>query len=852
MATVKNTPQASPFARLFSSQAQVDSQLQKIRDKIYSFAWSCERRDSAKLGWVLSEYGIDRNIPLRWIGNALSGPNSDSIDEYSWELLLVNKQISADFTRFIYSVDDLDILVDLKAVHNNQNEASFDKIVILLQNANFQRYTKSGRVRIHFPYKYPFQNLPAFNQHALENIARALDNFQQLAHLSVHIVPMQAPQVYELRLATFPFYPMTMTNWRIRTLNSSTYNWDIVGREQLHQLNLAWDTFQANRSLTATAPTSDAAQKSTSHDVQVPPAKKGAGVSTKAMVVQKTWTNGSQKRKGRKLKALSTVTFSDVSRSTSEVPSDAVSSQASSHIPAPSKDGQSATIPDHNLGPEADSSQVKSAGANTSVQKAEKTPSYVSSAQSATASTRPPSSPISPPKPKTTSTVMNTSDFGPNDDVVESDTIDEQGLSVAKHAKHAPEESPQAEQSQMASSSSSTSSSVTLGRDQTEDEAALHATIEETPSVAATIAEVAEADDKGLGEKKKKRNRKKAKKSKVAKTADGLPDCNDAQNRPAEARDKDETDLENTIDAQANNSMRGGDWEGIFLNAKRPFPLAEITDLSPWHDTDNLLTYTRTNGNQGVISRDSDLDRFIRQKERKAAQESERQAERKRMKEKRQAKKMKEVLIRRKEPSDGLRRGLGDTKQPAGSKESDLRKRLGDIAEKCLGEDVPASTTDSSGDFDSNDEDISSPEDVGSSAEEAHHPRHEYPFRHEHFDANDSDAARHCHQLPSYSGSAGSGSPSSTIANMSPNEDRTSENNSQADHQLKWEPGHPGNDHIEKSISNKALLDNQHTMGQFADHSESSNSQFSGEAVASNAASPSQKHQQDHEIEDEH
>lgn len=849
MATINNRPQASPFAKLFSSETHVDSQLQKIRDKIYSFAWTRERRDEGKLDWVLSENGINRNVPLRWIENALSGRISESIDECPCWLLLVNKQISADFTRFIYSVNDLDILVDLKAVHNNQNEARLDKIVNLLQNANFQRYTRSARIRIHFPDNYPFQNLPAFNQHALEKIAVALDKLQQLARLTVHIVPMQGPQVYELRAATFPFYPMAMTNWCIRMLDSSTYNWDVVGGEQLHQLNLAWDAFQANESLTATVRTSDAAQKSTMHGGQIHPAKEGVGVSNKAMDVPK---NGSQKRRRRKLKAISTATVLDVSRSTSEVPSDDMSTHASSHISAPSKGGQSATISDDNLGPEADSSQVKSFGANMSVQTPEETLGYVSSAQSATVSTRPPSPPTSPTKLMKTSTVMNTSDSRLNDDAVESDTIEGQGIAVEKHAKHAPEESSQAEQSQMASSSSSTSGSVTLGRDQTEDEATLHATTEEMPSVAATIAKVAEVDDEKLGEKKKRRNRKKAKKSKVTKTADDLPYCNDAQNRPAEAEDKGETDLDDTADAQASNSM-GGDWEGIILNAKRHFPLAEIIDLSPWQKTDSLLVYTRTNGKQGVISRDSDLDRLLRQQERKAAQESARQAERTRTKEKRQAKKMKEVLIRRKEPSNGLlRRGLGDAKQPAGSKESDLKKRLGDIAEKCLGEDVPASTTGSSEDIDSNDEGVSSPEDVGSSAEQAHHPQHEYPLRREHLDANESDAARHYHQPPSYSASAQGGNPSSTPADVSFNEDRTSEDSSQADHQKKLELRHPRIDHIDKPVSNNALLDDQHTTGQFADHSESSNSQGSSEAVATNVASASKKHQEDHEIEDQH
>ncbi|KKY32651.1 hypothetical protein UCDDA912_g07357 [Diaporthe ampelina] len=279
MATKDNMPQSSPLAKLFHSDARKDKELQRIRDSIYSFAWSRDRRDEAKLDWVLSENGVNRNVHLKWTDEASSGSKRNHIDGLPCWLLLVNKQISADFTRFIYSVNELDVLVDLKADHTILNEAKLDTIVKHLQNANFQCYTKSARVRIHFPDKYPFQNLPVFNQHALDNIAVALDALQQLTYLSVRVVPMQGPEVYELRLATFPFYPMSMTKWSIHD-----------------------------------------AEKSTVHINQVPGPKNVVDVPKKLVVGQKK--NGSQKRKGRKLKALSAATAPSASKTTADVPSD--------------------------------------------------------------------------------------------------------------------------------------------------------------------------------------------------------------------------------------------------------------------------------------------------------------------------------------------------------------------------------------------------------------------------------------------------------------------------------------------------------------------------------------------------
>ncbi|KAI3391927.1 hypothetical protein diail_6629 [Diaporthe ilicicola] len=848
MATVNSMLQNSPFAKLFSVDPPVDSQLQKLRDKIYSFAWSRKRRDEGKLDWVVSENGVNRNVPLRWVEEARSGLDSDSTDKRSCWLFLVNKQISADFTRFIYSVNDLDVSVDLKAVHTKQNEAKLDKIVTFLQNTNFQRYTRSARIRIHFPDNYPFQNLPAFNQHALEKIAAVLDKFQQLTHVTVRIVPRQDPEVYELRLATFPFYPMSMTNWSVRMLNSSTYTWDIVGGEQVHQLNLAWDLFRATGSLTATVHARNAAQKSTIDGDPALAAKEGVGVSSKPMVIQKK--NGSQKRKGRKLRALPAATAPSVSKATSQVPSNAVSSQSSSHLPAPSKGNESVALSDHIFGPEAKSSQVQSLGAEMSIHTAGETPGYAPPVQLAAGSTHPPSPPPSLTKLKKTHGVMETSTYQINDEVVERDTAGEQRPLVAENAKHAREDPSRIEQPQMACPFSPASSCVTLGRYQTDDEAAPHTKVERTSDTVPN-AKGAEADDKKLGNKKKRRNRKKVKKPRVDNTTEELPIDRNTSQMPAEAREKDETVPDDANDAREIISLMPTDWNGVIFNAKPHFPLTEIVDLSPWNGSDTLIAYTRENGSHGILPRTSDLDRLLRQKKRKAVQEKERKAERMRTKEKRQVKKMKEVLIRRKEPSDDLRRVLEDTKQLAESKQgSDLKKRLGDIAEKCLEEEVRTYPVDSSEGTDSNDEDSISPG-SWSTTEEPCYPQSEYPVHHRRLDRGDSDISHQFHQPSSSDLSAKVGNRNSTPWAGFFDRDHTCQDDSQAGCQEHKELEYPSTDCTARPTSNHAHGDSHYIRVQCADQSESSSSRGSSEPPATDTASAYQNQRQGRRMEEQ-
>lgn len=667
MATEDDTPQKCPFAKLFDPDAQDDKQLQKIRDRIYYFAWSRDRRDEAKLDWVLSENGVNRNVHLKWIAGTSSRSNRNHIDGLPCWLHLVNRQISADFIRFIYSVNNLDILVDLKADRTEPNKAKLDTVVNLLQNANFQRYTRSARVRIHFPDKYPFQNLPVFNQHALDNIAMALDGFQQLAHLSVRVVPMQGPEVYELRLATFPFYPMSMTNWSIRILNSTTYNWDVVGGEQLHHLNLAWDLFQETGSLTATINPPDSAERPISHIDQVPGDK---GVPKKLVVNQKK--NGSQKRKGRKLRALSAVTAPSTSKT---APSGSGAELSHTRLPITGMPSPSAGEP----------------------------PDPVPPAHNSFGAAQQSSPPESLTKLEATSGVQQNSASEINDEAVETDNTAEQHPRHANPIDTAPEECVNLEPPQETSPSSSAPSSVTLGRDQSEDEAAIHNAVEETPQVETTMRGAGVDSEKPV--QKKRRNRKKGKKTQSTDTAAIPSNDESGQQLPVELEDNGTTIFISTFGAQGIFPMNQGS-DDIVFNGQRDFPLAEIVELERWTDDGRFLRYKRENGRRGIIQGNSDLDRVLRQKERMAAQETQRQAEKLIAKGKRKTKKVKEVMIRRKGDSNGLRRSVEDTMQLVGGREgSDLRKRFNEITGESLEKEDSAFEVSSFEDSDSGDED---------------------------------------------------------------------------------------------------------------------------------------------------
>lgn len=307
---VKNAPESSnrrtrtsPLMKLFAPNpivngAEVD--LRKIRDLIYSYAWSRERRDDQKLDFVVSQWGVNRNVPERFFPDTPYGTSAfQNPEKLRCNLHLVNREISADFRRFVYSANDLEIDINLKPNPTTQAETELQKVVDLLQNPNFLKYTQIVRVRIHFPSKYPTNDLPWFNHRVLDNIARTLDEFRQLRYLTVRVVPAQEQSLdYELRSVAFPFYTMRMTRWSIRVYNPITRKWDLVEGEQVQALDQAWELYQKTGSLSIVKRDGLTVKTTSSKDNSPCPVTNLAGTSN---------MNGSQKRKHRKRKTAHTV-----------------------------------------------------------------------------------------------------------------------------------------------------------------------------------------------------------------------------------------------------------------------------------------------------------------------------------------------------------------------------------------------------------------------------------------------------------------------------------------------------------------------------------------------------------------
>lgn len=287
----------SPLLKLFEPNpivngAEVD--LCKIRHIIYSYAWSRDRRDDQKSDFVVSQWGVNRNVPERFIPDTPYGTSAFQYPErLRCNLHLVNKQISADFRRFIYSVNELEIDIDLKPEHTQQAEIELQKIVTLLQNPNFQQYTQTVLVRIHFPTRSPINGLPPVNQRILDNIACTLDNFRQLQYMAVRIVPGQGkPLDYHLRFAALPFYVLRMRRWSIHSLNLTTHNWDLVEGQHIHDLDSARELYQKTGNSSAAA-------------YGCPPVKTVLPRNSTSSLRSSTAPsnmNGSQKRKSRKRK----------------------------------------------------------------------------------------------------------------------------------------------------------------------------------------------------------------------------------------------------------------------------------------------------------------------------------------------------------------------------------------------------------------------------------------------------------------------------------------------------------------------------------------------------------------------
>ncbi|KAK7749652.1 hypothetical protein SLS53_000230 [Cytospora paraplurivora] len=654
-----------PLMKLFGHDPE--GKLKTIRDQIYSYVWSRDRRDEAKLDWVLSQYGVNRNVPERFIDDAPHDAAYKSIKWLRCGLILANREVSADFARYIYSTNELEIDVDLKASHTALNEAKLHKLLTLLQNPNFARYSRVVRVRIHFPDKYPFQDLPAFNQRALEDIATTLNGFEQIQKLDVRIVPMQGPQDYELRFATFPFYPISFTGWSISMLNDTTSNWDIVGGQQIHRLDQAWDIYQATGFLTVRVAMGFYENKSVPHGKVT--GKNTVSLSKGLKTLQNK--NGSRKRKDRKKRAASD-TDTDT-ESDSATPTVTTSLRGNSPVPTPKQHDRTTSLPatelleghiEYQLEPSDKGLSVASYDERSS---ASEPPGSVSFAVCT-------EGPFQPPSPPTS--LSNLSKVGPAVDKSRSGTSCEVEMtppvsSVASSDDHdaiaitqsatkvdgmvEPKAATEVYSLQTSLPPSPVLSLMAPGGIQ-----AVEPLSTDTMVSREAVYSTDEQDNNPMP-KKKRGNRKKSKKSKKAGTTTvGINNGGQLGNNETDVGQNDIGPTHENQVGLEGLEVPQVEKEQVFVQfaAKTAIRFSELVDLQPFVGA--YCVGTKANNHKFLMFRTPEAERHLRHRARLAAYQLEKEAEKTKAKKQRQLRKANQILMRRRGPSGNSRRVTED------------------------------------------------------------------------------------------------------------------------------------------------------------------------------------------------
>ncbi|KAF3771080.1 hypothetical protein M406DRAFT_67413 [Cryphonectria parasitica EP155] len=690
-AAALSAPSGSPLLKLFGTDP-IDPlghvrPLSFIRNKIYSYAWSRERRDDFKLDWVVSESGINRNVPERFVPDTPHGTAAfKCLDKLPCNLHLVNKQISEDFTRYIYNINALEILVDLKAVHTEATAACLQEIVTQLQNPNLQKYTRRSRVRIHFPPSYPVNNLPAINQHALEDIASSFDQFEQLEHVALRVVLAQgSPLDYEIRFAAFPFYPMRMTYWSLRTLNTNVFpsSWDILDKREIKLLDQAWRIYNDSGSLTAPIK-----YRSVAHfpESSRPLALDVINTAGGALPYNELYSprNGSMKRKIRKQRALAS---SLVSANPSSVkPLNDSEAMASVKLPIPGVEESQAIAVD-----------AAGRGAATNAQSSD--PEFVLNTanykQYGSHPTIPPSPPQSPAQPGMTTAMMFPS-FMSNDDFTVSSQVGKPVISKQNTScpelqgagamdKHPQDPRPP----------SPASSSCTIGST-SENPTAL---MDKDEDGRGDLIVAGQTDIHHVQQKQAKKKRKSKKRAKSVANKAGVVQHDPV---PSAALDQDEKQEDGLVSGGQDDGV-GEKGSDIDIDSKSMTVGAEpsksvkkvgastrrnLSKLELRAYSSKYAIAKEPDATLGVLmERDIFINWHLRQQERQRTEHAERQAKNKETKEKRGIKKAKQLLLRRDTvaPNSPLSRACERQRQDQKSTRKASKSSEPDVASEAAG-----------------------------------------------------------------------------------------------------------------------------------------------------------------------
>ncbi|KAJ3461330.1 hypothetical protein MRS44_009883 [Fusarium solani] len=102
-----------PWGRLFDvdqeNPLKTSDALQRIRHCIYSFVWSQDRQDPDDGDFIVTRWGVRRNLSRRYPRSFIDVRHDLTLLHHDTGLLFTNVATSKDFTEYIYSVSKVEI-----------------------------------------------------------------------------------------------------------------------------------------------------------------------------------------------------------------------------------------------------------------------------------------------------------------------------------------------------------------------------------------------------------------------------------------------------------------------------------------------------------------------------------------------------------------------------------------------------------------------------------------------------------------------------------------------------------------------------------------------------------------------
>ncbi|UPK94335.1 hypothetical protein LCI18_005270 [Fusarium solani-melongenae] len=129
LVTSSNSPKCTsfPWGRLFDvdqgNPLKTSDALRRIRHRIYSFVWSQDRQDPDDGDFIVTRWGVRRNLNRRYPRSFIDVHHDLTLLHHDTGLLFANVATSKDFTEYIYTVSKVEIPITATydTVQNVQN-----------------------------------------------------------------------------------------------------------------------------------------------------------------------------------------------------------------------------------------------------------------------------------------------------------------------------------------------------------------------------------------------------------------------------------------------------------------------------------------------------------------------------------------------------------------------------------------------------------------------------------------------------------------------------------------------------------------------------------------------------------